>query len=344
MNPKLLKLMQVAAKRKTGLATVAGRRAEALLSDFTGWYSGEAAAGLAARLGALAERTAATAAMLTDVADGLMIREITGRTAVRGPRTFDDLARLGVTGFEVYDRIPAHYRYAMSQGLTDQMALRSTVDRVKRMVELDISLAAREQHRATFSANSGVVDGYRRVIRPELSKTGTCGLCVAASDQVYAVENLMPIHPGCNCAVMPIIDGYDPGDYVNTMDLRRVYETATEGGEVSDSGVPTRSQLSSVRVTIDQHGEYGPMLKHAAANDKKLEDLTDTVRDQRKMDFELRMADIEARYREAVVKQAATGGPDKDVIAYEQAIKRMRGRRRYMAHQQSLVTFHETVE
>lgn len=342
MNPRLIKLMLAASKRQTGLATVAGRRAEALLSDFTGWYSGAAAAGLAARLGTLAERTAASSAMLTDVADGLMIREITGRTAARGPRTFDDLARLGVTGFEVYDRIPAHYRYAMSQGLTDQMALRSTVDRVKRMMELDVSLAAREQHRSTFSANSDVVEGFRRVIRPELSKTGTCGLCVAASDVVYSVGDLLPIHPGCNCAVMPIIDGFDPGDYVNTMDLRRVYETATEGGEVSDSGVPTRSQLSSVRVTIDRHGEYGPMLKHAEANDKKLEDLTDTVRDQRLAEFQRVQADLEMRYREAVVRHAAGEGPDKDVIAYEKAIKNLRGRRRYVA-QQGLAEFRDHV-
>jgi hypothetical protein len=29
------------------------------------------------------------------------------------------------------------------------------------------------------------VTGYRRVVHPELSRTGTCGLCIVASDQVY---------------------------------------------------------------------------------------------------------------------------------------------------------------
>lgn len=341
MNPRLIKLMQVASKRKTGLATVAGRRAEALLSDFTGWYSGGEAAGMARRLGTLAERTAQSTAMITDVVDGMMISEVTGRMATRGPRTFDDLARLGVSGFEVYDRIPAHYRYAVSQGLTDQMALGSTVDRVKRMIELDISLAAREQHRATFSANTDVVEGYRRVIRPELSKTGTCGLCIAASDVIYSVGDLLPIHPGCNCAVMPIIDGYDPGDYVNTMDLNRLYQTASEGSE-TEVDTATRSQLSSVRVTVDRHGEYGPMLKNRDEHEKQLSEMVDSTRNQRLADFQLRQADIEMRYREAVIRHAAGEGPHEDVIAYEKAIKDLRGRRRYDA-QRGLAEFRDRV-
>jgi hypothetical protein len=41
------------------------------------------------------------------------------------------------------------------------------------------------------------VTGYRRVIHPELSKSGTCGLCVAAADRIYYVDDLMPIHTNC---------------------------------------------------------------------------------------------------------------------------------------------------
>ena len=188
-----------------------------------------------------------------------------------------------------------------------------------------------------------MVDGYRRVIRPELSKTGTCGLCVAASDQFYSVENLMPIHPGCNCAVLPVIDGYDPGDYVNSMDLRRLYETAETGAEPDEYGrVPSRSQLSTVRVTIDQHGEYGPMLKNRDEHEKQLSTMVDATRDQRKMNFQATEADIEMRYREAVVKHAAGKGPASEVADYEAAIQDLRGRRKYDA-QRGLVDFADRV-
>ena len=149
MNPRLIKLMMAASKRQSGLAVVAGRRAEALVTNFGGWYSGADSVGLAQQLGTLAEGTARTAAFYADVADGMFITEMSGVVAARGPKLFDGLARYGVTGFEVYDRIPAHYRYAMSRGLSEQLAMASTVDRVKRMLELDGSLAAREQHRST---------------------------------------------------------------------------------------------------------------------------------------------------------------------------------------------------
>ena len=91
---------------------------------------------------------------------------------------------------------------------------------------------------------------YRRVIHPELSHTGTCGLCVVASDRTYHISDLNPMHDHCHCTVMPILNGNDPGLSLNRNDLDAIYSRA--GGNKA-------WQLSKVNVTVDEHGEIGPV-------------------------------------------------------------------------------------
>ena len=325
---RLEQIMGVASTQQRGLVEAAGRNASAVLTRFDGWYNGYAASDLATRLGRVADNVANQAAVLANTSTALMIREMTGHWPNPAQWLVDGSARYGVTAFEAYNRIPRHYRYAISQGKSPREAVRSTIDRTRRMLDLEAGLASREQYRSTFAANHGVVDGFRRVIRPELSKTGTCGLCVAASDQIYTVETLMPIHAGCNCAVMPIVEGWDPGDYVNRMDMRRLYETSTEGGETTEGGVPSRSQLSSTRVTIDEHGEYGPMLRNAEHNIQRLEELTEKSRDKREIQYQERSADIERRYRDALVRRASGVAPDADLVDLRDKVMRSRTRTR----------------
>ena len=321
-------VLSVVASQRAGLSRAATNRAALMVSNFDGWYSGQAAQEVVLQLAAVAENAADASAKLSDTASTLMLREMTGTMPAAGPQLTAGTARYGVSAFEAYDRIPAHYRYAVSTGLTAAAALASTVNRAKRMMDLEVSLAGREQYRSTFAANKGIVDGFRRVIRPELSKTGTCGLCVAASDQVYTVETLMPIHPGCNCEVLPIVDGWDPGDYLNKEDLQRLYETSTEGGDVSESGVPSRSQLSSTRVTVDQHGEYGPMLRNAEQNLQRLEELVDESRDERELQYQAELADLEKRYRDALVLRASGEPLDADLVEMKDHLMRARTRTR----------------
>lgn len=325
---ELERILAVASTQRRGLVEAAGRRATQVLTRFDGWYNGYEASDLELTLGRLADNVANQAAVLANTSTALMIREMTGHWPNPAEWLVDGTARYGVTAAEAYNRIPRHYRYVVSTGKTEQEAVRSTIDRTRRMLDLEAGLASREQYRSTFAANHGVVDGFRRVIRPELSKTGTCGLCVAASDRVYSVETLMPIHAGCNCAVMPIVEGWDPGDYVNQMDLRRLYETSTENGETSESGVPSRSQLSSTRVTIDEHGEYGPMLRNAEHNIQRLEDLTEKSRDARELQYQQQVADVERRYRDALVRRAAGDAPDEDLTQLRDQIMRSRTRTR----------------
>jgi hypothetical protein len=91
------------------------------------------------------------------------------------------------------------------------------------------------------------VTGYRRVIHPELSKSGTCGLCVAAADRIYHVDDLMPIHTNCQCAPMMIVRGKgDPARIFNGADTTELYRRvlAAAGSTAADKLKNTRIRVS----------------------------------------------------------------------------------------------------
>lgn len=98
---------------------------------------------------------------------------------------------------------------------------------------------------------SAGIQRYRRIIHPELSKTGTCGLCVVAADRVYTIGALMPLHSNCHCTVMPITAGHDPGLKLNDDDLNEIYRKA---------GSTSAAKLKQTRVLTLTNGEIGPVL------------------------------------------------------------------------------------
>jgi hypothetical protein len=99
------------------------------------------------------------------------------------------------------------------------------------------------------------VKRYRRVLRPELSVTGSCGLCIAASDRIYRVRELMPIHPpSCKCTTLPIVGDDDPGRSLNRVDLDRLY---------AEAGSTAAADLRRTRYKVNEHGEFGPVLTRA---------------------------------------------------------------------------------
>lgn len=104
---------------------------------------------------------------------------------------------------------------------------------------------------------SPVITGYRRVIHPELATHGSCGLCVAASDQLYGPTEPMPIHDRCNCVPLPVYGSDDPGSALNDGDLTQLY---------GDADGTDRGRLKATRYTVHDHGELGPVLtRHGAA-------------------------------------------------------------------------------
>ena len=174
-----------------------------------------------------------------------------------GPRQVRDTTDAGrkvADLSEVYLRPAVKYRYGRSQGLDDLDALELAEQRLMRLVEDDLMIAARDGQVRAVQAATGPIVGYRRVLRPELSEFGPCGLCVVAADRIYKREDLAPLHHRCKCAVMPVIGDVDPGLDLNNEDLDRIYGAA---------GSNRRNQLARIRVEVSQHGEIGPILHRA---------------------------------------------------------------------------------
>ena len=104
---------------------------------------------------------------------------------------------------------------------------------------------------ATQRFHGSGVRKYRRVIHPELSKTGTCGLCAVAATNVFSTADLLPMHNNCKCTVAPITANNDPGLKLNREDLDAIYRKA---------GSTSAADLKSARVIMESHSEIGPIL------------------------------------------------------------------------------------
>lgn len=158
--------------------------------------------------------------------------------------------RANVTPLEVYKRPARQAEYAISQGATVDEAVIVMTDRIESIVATDIATVTRDEIAAVYQQAPKVI-GFRRVIHPELSKTGTCGLCIAASDQFYTRDDLLDLHGECKCETLPITPGNDPGQRINRADLDQLYAAA---------GSTAGEDLKRVRVQTVEHGELGPML------------------------------------------------------------------------------------
>ncbi|MEV0367517.1 hypothetical protein [Nocardia fusca] len=160
-------------------------------------------------------------------------------------------------------RVAGEYRYSRSQGRSHEQALAAADNRIRVIVDGNLQVAralveesALENLRRDIA--DGVVDldrgdpiGYRRVIHPELSTGGVCGLCVVAADRKYKIGELKAVHNLCKCTVLPIFEDYDPGEELNGDDLDLLYEAA--GGN-------TRDRLKRTRYRLVDHSELGPLL------------------------------------------------------------------------------------
>lgn len=174
-----------------------------------------------------------------------------------GPDVHVSTANMSTSG--IFQRPAALYRYAKS--IDNDNAAELAGQRIDSLIDDNLMLAQRLAQQQvlvqavdldTGKTRSGVtVTGYRRVIHPELSRTGTCGMCIAAADRIYKVAELMPIHAHCKCTVAPVTEDHDPADDANNIGLSQLYAHA--GGN-------TVAHLKRTRYAIDEHGELGPVL------------------------------------------------------------------------------------
>ena len=297
-------IVSAAGTRRADMARTASMRIASELSRFDGWYSDPLVDELAGLLGMIADGAARNGALVSDAYLTSVMRQM-GELPVSGPDVVQGSARAGVTSADAYARLASKYRYHLSTGVDKPRALDLIIKRADRMVATDVSLGAREQSRATMAANG--VKLYRRVIRPELSQGGTCGLCFVAADRKYSTMDLMPIHDGCRCLPMLITDDNDPGLSLNAEDLQAVYDAA--GGSTKGA------DLKRVRIQVDEHGELGPVLSEAKHHTRTKEEV---VKDSSQPTLEHARQSLAALEKAlADSHAAAAAGEDRDApIAY----------------------------
>lgn len=242
-------LVTIQGQNQATLATIATEIASAAAESFDGWYDsaqiGAWASQLAAQIEAIQSQSASTtdaylAAVLADIADRSV--SPSGTISVSG-------LRKGVSHTEVYGRSADVYRYQRSLGKSEDEAQTAAVQRAEVMAQTDVQLAQRAQSHKFMVVKK--VTGYRRVIHPELSTSGTCGLCIAASSNFYHRGDLMPLHDRCKCTTVPIVNSIDPGHVLNRDDLDTLYQQA---------GGTSAAKLKSTRFTVHHNGELGPVL------------------------------------------------------------------------------------
>ena len=171
----------------------------------------------------------------------------------RRPRvrvTVDDMSTQGVL-----NRPARTVRAEMAAGVDEATAREHGAQRLDDIVGTNLMLAQRlAEHEALASAaeRDPRIIGYRRVIHPERSKGGSCGLCIAASQKLYRIGTLKPIHaPECWCTITAVTKDFDPGKHLNAVDLSTLYD---------DAGGNSAAKLKRTRYQVDEHGELGAVL------------------------------------------------------------------------------------
>lgn len=235
-------------------------------AGFTGWYSPAAVASQAALLAQSSE--AAQQLMV-----GVFSRYVAELTAllrdsprIEVPKVGLAPVRNGADPVRVHSRPAYVFRETFALTGDEYAAQEKAFDRAMQLIETDIMLASRQVQMDAMEALQ--VTTYRRVLRPELSETGPCGLCVVAANRRYTIKDLLPIHGRCKCETVPIVGDVDPGITLNQDDLQRIYDAA---------GSTNRRDLKRVRVQVNEHGELGPVLTVRGQKFTGPDDLTDNI-------------------------------------------------------------------
>lgn len=161
--------------------------------------------------------------------------------------------RNGTPPEEVYIRPFKEVWEALANGTPFDIAVDYGANRLRQLVETDIQLTHTHTSRTLLSGRNDVV-GFRRV------PTGsfTCALCLVASTQRYRKLDLMPIHPGCDCRVAPIIGDSDPGQVVDREFLDEIHKAIER--QFGMSARDARSIDYRKIPIVHEHGEFGPTL------------------------------------------------------------------------------------
>lgn len=157
----------------------------------------------------------------------------------------------GVEPSEVYRRPAVEVYTALAGGKSFADAVKAGGLRLLSLIGTDMQMASVRQARESMGAARVV--GFRRV----LTGRENCALCTLAATQRYHRESLMPIHPGCDCTVAPILGHSDPGHVLNRDAVDAIHAQVFDQTGTADLGGRATDYR---KVTVHEHGEYGPTL------------------------------------------------------------------------------------
>ena len=157
----------------------------------------------------------------------------------------------GVPAVEVYRRTGPTVWRALNAGSDLATATRAGLNRARNMAATDMQLAKTRTSGRILGGKRNVV-GFRRVLTGQES----CGLCLVAATLRYRRGDLLPIHGGCDCSVMPIYGDRDPGLVIDPETVN-AGDRLTSRFKVPAGATPTELQSA---LEVRAHGELGPVL------------------------------------------------------------------------------------
>lgn len=187
---------------------------------------------------------------LTDAYLARVLSEHMG-TLVPALGPIDTDALRGVALDEVYTRPFVSARMAIGDGKTMAEAMQAATARATDLVATDMQLAKTHTARATMQAHD-FVRGFERRLRGSHS----CALCYVASTQRYHRGDLLPIHPGCDCDVAPIVDTGQQVIYPER--LQAAHDEV--GSRLGKTDPGARAPDYRKQLIVHEHGEIGPVL------------------------------------------------------------------------------------
>lgn len=182
----------------------------------------------------------------------------------------------GVAPAEVYARPFVALRTAITEGRSLTEAVRIASNRLREIAEGDMQQTF--AHASREAMQRLPAESRPRYWRRVLQGPDNCALCIVAASNRYTVEDLNPIHPGCDCDVEPVF-GRDEYQAADDERLRQVHQAVQElTGRASAGG----RSVDYRKLIVQQHGELGPMLARPLDEFTGPQDIPARTRSRRK--------------------------------------------------------------
>jgi SPP1 gp7 family putative phage head morphogenesis protein len=142
----------------------------------------------------------------------------------------------------------------MAEGMTGSLNRMMTIARTEQL------RVYRESSRQSY-IESGIVTSYTRIAAHD---SRTCLNCILLEGTKYATDELMPSHPNCRCALIPIVRGAPEPQWQRGEEWLRAQDSATQES-IMGKGLYEGWRLGRIEladtVQITQNATWGPTLR-----------------------------------------------------------------------------------